>query len=147
MVRKWQCWNRLERCQENPHYAAAQRERESSRSHTSPLALHCVHSPSPGMFPSSLSVSVWIASTKRASPASRRSSRLALVYSGPAGSRPARTDWCQGILSSQPQESSWTHHTPTLAVLPGQSPPKQGPKGRELARDPETPTLLSLTSQ
>lgn len=42
--------------------------------------------------PSSLSVSVWMASTKRASPGSRRSSRLALVYSGPAGSRPARTD-------------------------------------------------------
>lgn len=39
-----------------------------------------------------LSESVWMASTKRASPGSRRSSGLALVYFGPAGSR-AETWW------------------------------------------------------
>lgn len=39
-----------------------------------------------------LSESVWMASTKRASPGSRRSSGLALVNFGPAGSR-AETWW------------------------------------------------------
>lgn len=50
--------------------------------------------------------------------------RLALVYSGPAGSRPARTNMSRG-LSSQPQGlSSWIHCTPTQATLSlDQNPP------------------------
>lgn len=62
--------------------------------------------------PSSLSVSVWMASTNRASPASKRSSRLALVYSGPAGSRPITTDYYQAPLPL----SSQKHHGCTLCL-------------------------------
>ena len=87
-----------------------------------------------------------MASTKRASPGSRRSSRLALVYSGPAGSRPARTDmW--GALSSQPQELSWIHCTPTRATLIVQIRIlQQGPKGERTSSGlpfPGNPNLLS----
>lgn len=128
MVRKWQSWRRPARCPEIPHYATeAQRERESAESHSYMPALYplpCVYSPRKVPH-SSLSVSVWMASTKRASPGSRRSSRLALVYSGPAGSRPARTDWCKDTLSSQPQEPSQVHCTPTLEALPVQNSPQR----------------------
>lgn len=148
MIRKWQSWRRPARCWEIPHYATeAQRERECAESHGSLSPALCVF-PQEGP-PSSLSVSVWMASTKRASPGSRRSSRLALVYSGPAGSRPARTDWCEGSLSSQPQEPSQIHCTPTLEALPVQNSPKRAQRWRISSRPPYlgTPILLSLTSQ
>jgi hypothetical protein len=70
--------------------------------------------------PSSLSVSVWMASTNRASPASKRSSRLALVYSGPAGSRPVRTDYSQDPRPSQLPETPRTHTVPSPAIPPVQ---------------------------
>lgn len=84
--------------------------------------------------PSSLSVSVWMASTKRASPESRRSSRLALVYSGPAGSRPGRTHMSGPFHVSCKNHRGLTTHLPSCSFSSDQGP-CWGKRAKDLAQD------------